>query len=188
VGVIEPRVVRGRAGIDFTLRCAVPTDAGAIIALRLEVASTSEEVLTQADEIPTDPAEQRGSIQKAAERAGDLLIVAECAGRIVGNLDLKSGARRRAAHTCELGIGIARDWRGRGVGNALFEAAMEWAASHPRVEKVHLGVFPTNAAGLALYRKFGFVEEAHRPRHGRHDDGRYVDLILMARWVKGPPA
>jgi RimJ/RimL family protein N-acetyltransferase len=64
---------------------------------------------------------------------------------------------------------------------------MEWAGAHPRIEKVCLAVFPSNTAGLSLYRKFGFAQEARRPRHGRHDDGRYVDLILMARWVKGPP-
>lgn len=185
MGILVPQVARGRAGIELIVRSAAIGDAAEMLEVRRNVALTSEEVLTQADEIPTDPAEQRGYIEKAAGTPGNLLIVAESGGRIVGILGMQSGERRRAAHTAELGISVADGWRGRGVGSALFVAGLAWAAAHPKIEKVCLGVFPTNAHGLALYRKFGFVEEGRRPRHGKHDDGRYVDLILMARWVKG---
>jgi RimJ/RimL family protein N-acetyltransferase len=185
VGSIEPRLTRGRDRVELTVRSSVPADAQEMLRVRRGVAETSEEVLTQADEICMDPAEQRTSIERARAVAGNLLLVAESGGRIVGTLGMLSGDRRRAAHTCELGISVADGWRGRGVGSALMEAALAWAAAHEKIEKVCLSVFPTNAVGLALYRKFGFVEEGRRARHGRHDDGRYVDLILMARWVKG---
>ena len=188
MAILEPQTVKARGGMDVIVRSAAPGDAVEMLAVRRNVALTSEEVLTQADELPTDPAEQLGYIEKAADADGDLLLIALVGGRIVGTLGIKSGDRRRSSHTAELGISVVDGWRGRGVGSALFGAAMAWAAAHDKIEKVCLSVFPTNGPGLALYRKFGFVEEGRRPRHGRHDDGRYVDLILMARWVKGHPA
>jgi putative acetyltransferase len=50
------------------------------------------------------------------------------------------------------------------------------------IEKVTLSVFPHNRAALALYRKFGFVEEGLLRRHSKKSYG-YEDEVVMARWV-----
>jgi RimJ/RimL family protein N-acetyltransferase len=78
----------------------------------------------------------------------------------------------------EIGMMVAADWRGRGVGSALVAAAIEWA---PRqgLHKLALSVFPHNIAAIALYRKFGFVEEGRLVRHVRRADGQLWDLIEM---------
>src|SRR5215210_4924280 len=47
---------------------------------------------------------------------------------------------------------------GRGVGSALLAAAIE-KAREDGLHKLALEVFPHNEAAIALYRKFGFVEE-----------------------------
>lgn len=78
----------------------------------------------------------------------------------------------------ELGMMVAAGWRGRGVGTALVAAAVDWARAHG-LHKLTLGVFPHNEAGLALYRKFGFVEEGLRKRHIRRSTGELWDLIEM---------
>jgi hypothetical protein len=41
----------------------------------------------------------------------------------------------------------------------MIEALLDWAAAHPVLEKVELGVFATNERARALYRRIGFVEE-----------------------------
>ncbi|MGZ4353969.1 MAG: N-acetyltransferase family protein, partial [Gaiellaceae bacterium] len=78
----------------------------------------------------------------------------------------------------EIGMMVAADRRGRGVGTALVAAAVEWARLR-RLHKLTLSVFPHNDAALALYRKFGFVEEGRRARHIRRADGELWDLIEM---------
>ena len=78
----------------------------------------------------------------------------------------------------EIGMLVAAEWRGRGVGSALVGAAVEWGRAHG-LHKLSLSVFPHNEAGIALYRKFGFVEEGRRARHMRRSSGELWDTIEM---------
>jgi RimJ/RimL family protein N-acetyltransferase len=48
-----------------------------------------------------------------------------------------------------------------------------------RLHKLTLSVFRRNEAAIALYRKFGFVEEGRRIRHIRRTNGELWDLIEM---------
>jgi RimJ/RimL family protein N-acetyltransferase len=73
---------------------------------------------------------------------------------------------------------VAADARGRGVGTALLQAAVEWARSSG-VRKLELHVFPWNEPAMRLYEKFGFEREGYRKAHYRRD-GKDVDAILMA--------
>jgi RimJ/RimL family protein N-acetyltransferase len=104
----------------------------------------------------------------------DWTLVADAAGELVGLVFLIETPFGFA----ELGMLVAAGWRGRGVGSALVAAAIELA--HERgVHKVTLGVFPHNAPAIALYRKFGFVEEGRRIKHIRRQSGELWDLIDM---------
>jgi RimJ/RimL family protein N-acetyltransferase len=78
----------------------------------------------------------------------------------------------------EIGMCVAAEWRGRGVGSALVAAVIELARERG-LHKLTLGVFPHNERGLALYRKFGFVEEGRRVKHIRRQSGELWDLIDM---------
>jgi RimJ/RimL family protein N-acetyltransferase len=101
-------------------------------------------------------------------------LVAVAGGEVVGSLVVfESGWG-----VGELGMMVAREWRGRGVGSALVAAAIDWARGRG-LHKLSLGVFPHNEAAIALYRKFGFVEEGRRIRHMRRASGELWDLIDM---------
>jgi RimJ/RimL family protein N-acetyltransferase len=78
----------------------------------------------------------------------------------------------------EIGMMVARDWRGRGVGSALVAASIEWGRAYG-LHKLTLGVFPHNEAAIGLYRKFGFEEEGRREKHIRRANGELWDLIEM---------
>jgi RimJ/RimL family protein N-acetyltransferase len=78
----------------------------------------------------------------------------------------------------EIGMMVAADWRGQGVGTALVAAAIDWARARG-LHKLTLSVFPQNEAAVALYRKFGFVEEGRRSKHIRRANGELWDLIDM---------
>jgi RimJ/RimL family protein N-acetyltransferase len=78
----------------------------------------------------------------------------------------------------ELGMCVAADRRGRGVGTALVAAAIEWSRANG-MHKLSLGVFPHNEAAIALYRKSGFVDEGLRRSHIRRANGELWDLLEM---------
>jgi len=65
-----------------------------------------------------------------------------------------------------------------GVGSALLAAAIDWARESG-LHKLNLGVFPHNTAAIALYRKFGFVEEGRQVKQYRRSSGELWDSIEM---------
>jgi RimJ/RimL family protein N-acetyltransferase len=78
----------------------------------------------------------------------------------------------------EIGMMVADGWRGSGVGTALVAAAIDQARARG-LHKLALSVFPHNGAAIALYRKFGFVEEGRLTKHIRRANGELWDLIEM---------
>ena len=118
----------------------------------------------------------------------DLLLVAEADGDVVGNAGLNPvGPAVRRRHAMHLGITVAKAWQGRGVGTRLMAALLDAADRWLGCLRVELTVFVDNEAAIALYRKFGFeIEGTHRAYALR--DGRYVDVLAMARLHPSPPS
>ena len=113
--------------------------------------------------------------ERAAKWPLDATLVAVAADEIVGVatvVDSRFGFG-------EIGMMVAADWRGRGVGTALVAAAIESARARG-LHKLTLSVFPHNRAAIALYRKVGFVDEGRRVKHLRRANGELWDLIEMA--------
>ncbi len=78
-----------------------------------------------------------------------------------------------------LGMWVLPEWRGRGGGRLLAEAALE---SRPAdVHKIELDVFTDNEAAIALYRSLGFEQEGLRRDHYRREDGSLRSALVMAR-------
>ena len=86
------------------------------------------------------------------------------------------------AHVARLGTGVAKTHRGRGIGRQLMEVTIA-RCRELGLEKIELGVYSSNAPAIALYRRFGFVEEGRRIR-SRLVDGVYDDVIAMGLFLK----
>jgi ribosomal protein S18 acetylase RimI-like enzyme len=78
----------------------------------------------------------------------------------------------------EIAMAVAHPWRGRGVGSALLTAAITWARARG-LHKLCLSVFPHNTTAIALYRKYGFVEEGRRVKQFRRTSGELWDALEM---------
>jgi RimJ/RimL family protein N-acetyltransferase len=74
-------------------------------------------------------------------------------------------------------MGIARDFRGRGIGRQLLDATMR-GAREAGLSRIDLEVFSSNANAIRLYERYGFVREGVH-RKGRIIDGRVDDVVLM---------
>ena len=99
-------------------------------------------------------------------------------GKVVGWCDVVRDERPGMTHVGRLGIGILPEYRGQKIGARLLAATVADAFQRG-ITRIELEVFATNARALALYRKFGFVEEG-RKRQARCLDGIYEDSICMA--------
>lgn len=185
---VEPRTVSTRDGTCLVVRHATREDGAAHAALLRDIHATSEHLVTRTDERDDDLAREAEKLATVEASAEGLVLVAQKAGNdrgnLVGTLEFRGHAQRRLAHVGWLAMGVRSDARGRGVGTALLTALLDWARAHPTIEKVSLGVFSTNEAGLRLYRRMGFIEEGRRVREFRLAPGVYADDVMMYRWVK----
>jgi phosphinothricin acetyltransferase len=66
------------------------------------------------------------------------------------------------------------------VGRALLDALIA-STEAAGVWTLQAGVFPENAASLALHRATGFRVVGTRERVGRSADGRWRDVLLLER-------
>jgi len=116
-------------------------------------------------------------IGKSARDPRSVFLVAEVAGVVAGNLGGSGLAFAPSAHVFELGMSVGAPYRGVGVGSALLQAALAWAAG-AGFSRVVLSAFPHNTRAIAFYERHGFTLEGRRPQQFRRD-GRYFDELLM---------
>ena len=163
---------------DFTVRPAEPGDAAALVELGRAVGNEPEGWLI-AESGWRGVADERRYLRSIRRYENAAVLVAEAEdGTVVGRLSIARDSHPASRHVADLGLLVAGPSRRRGVGTALLRAAVDWAR-RGGVRKLELHVFPHNAPALALYERFGFVQEGYRRNHYRR--GReYVDAILMA--------
>jgi len=139
---------------------------------RLPLAMLFAAVASERTGIATEPPVDVEARAAAWSLEGD--IVAEAAGMVIGSIHVSASRHGYG----EIGMAVAREWRGRGVGSALMVAAIDWARQRG-LHKLSLSVFVHNEAAIALYRKFGFVEEGRRIKHYRRASGELWDTVEM---------
>jgi RimJ/RimL family protein N-acetyltransferase len=145
-----------------------PADDGDRRALALLLAAVAEERDGIATEPPIDVEE------RAAGWRLDGTLVAVEAGEVVGSLHVEQSRFGFG----EIGMMVASDRRGCGVGTAMVAAAIEWARERG-LHKLTLSVFPHNEPAIALYRRFNFEEGGRRRKQKRRANGELLDLIEM---------
>lgn len=120
--------------------------------------------------------------KRLAEPPDGLFLLVACVdGEVVGNLGLETFPNRpRVRHAGSLGMAVHDDWQGRGVGTTLMRAALDLADNWLNLSRVELTVYTDNAAGIALYERFGFEMEGTHRRYAFRDGG-FVDAYSMAR-------
>jgi L-amino acid N-acyltransferase YncA len=112
-------------------------------------------------------------------RACRLVALAE-GGRVAGWAALSPvSARKVYAGVAEVSVYVGADFRGRGVGRALLEALVRESESEG-IWTLQAGIFPENAASVALHKACGFREVGRRERVGRLR-GRWRDTVLLER-------
>jgi putative acetyltransferase len=137
---------------------------------------------------PSEEMWQKRLTDGAAALNADVLLVAEQDGELVGHVGLNGAgahnARRR--HVMGLGISVAREAQGQGVGTALMTALCDYADRWAGVLRIELTVYTDNEVALRLYRNFGFEIEGTMRAYALRD-GEFVDTYAMARLHPNPP-
>jgi L-amino acid N-acyltransferase YncA len=109
-----------------------------------------------------------------------LRLVATDDGRVLGWAALSRVSSRPCyAGVAEVSVYVAHDAAGRGVGRTLLEALIA-RAEDAGIWTIQAGIFPENAASIALHEKCGFRVVGVRERIGQLQ-GVWRDVVLMER-------
>ncbi len=124
--------------------------------------------------------------QWSAARVGDPRLVARAADADVIGWAALSPASSRAVYRGVGAVSIYVDpaHARRGVGAALLRALIE-ASERAGFWTLEAGIFPENAASIALHERCGFELVGVRRRIGQMADGRWRDVALYERRSPG---
>jgi L-amino acid N-acyltransferase YncA len=172
----EELVVETRSGGGLEIREATLDDAPAIA--RIYNQGIEDRVATLETQLRS-PAE-RAEWLAARQPRHPVLVAVDGDGAVLGWASLNSFNPRPAYdHVAEFSVYVAREHRGRGIGDALLGALVERARALG-YHKLVLAAFPTNAPGMRLYERHGFVTVGVYHEQGMLD-GRWVDVIVMEK-------
>ena len=158
-----------------TIRLAVAEDASVLCAAEVETARTPGKLVSHPHELKVESFASK--IAEVRERGR--YIVAEKDGKPVGHAVLEPMSLMRLSHVQRLTIVVHPGFERQGVGQALMKDLVDWATGNPAVGKIELLVRASNQAAIALYRKFGFVEEGRLVKRLKFEDGTYLDDVAM---------
>lgn len=119
----------------------------------------------------------------SVEEGGRILICASVDGRLAGTVQLYLSPEANAPHRGEVfKLLVHREFRGRGIGEALMNAVEREAIKHGRT----LLLLDTVQDGAAerLYRRLGWQEIGVVPQHFVDPWGEFRSSVYMMRFLE----
>lgn len=169
---------------EYTVRPADEDDRRTVARLIRDVAAEGAIVV---DERVADAIEREDALIRLNERESRMFFVAEKESQdgadgereIIGWVHVHGFELPARDHTAELTVGVAPEYRERGVGGTLLQRGMEWADEEDCL-KVYQSLPATNEEALELLDEHGWEREATRADHYRVGDD-LVDEVQMAK-------
>ncbi len=170
---------RSKQVVPFAIRKATEADAEAIIAILEGIAS--ERIYTAVNR-PWSTDRQRQHLASLSPR--EAIHVAETEpGAVIGYqpLELWAPTLDSMSHVGQIGTFLKPEWRRRGVGEALFRRAVEFARQRDYLKFV-IQVRASNVSAQGFYRRLGFCECGRLNRQVRigaqEDDEIIMEFFL----------
>jgi len=165
--------------VNCAIRAAEQRDLSGLVDVIREVAE--EGTYIEAESV-ADLLDHEEVILRHNKVRSRMVFVACVDDEVVGWVHLDLPEMDKLAHTAVLTVGLLPTYRGHGIGSALLERGVRWAADH-EFEKLYNSVPATNEAAITFLEDRGWEVEAVREDHYRID-GEYVDEMMLAAAVQ----
>lgn len=99
--------------------------------------------------------------------------------KVIGQVSLKLNSDLAFNHIAKIDIAVDAALHTKGMGSMLLESAIEYASDWLPIRKLTTVVGSKNKAGLALFKKFNFVQEGELKQQ-LHQQGKYADVCILS--------
>lgn len=175
------RTVTTKSGKQVIVRYPRLSDAKALMEYINPFVDEDEFLMINQHKTLADEQAYLDDIQKKMQAAEAVYLFAGYDGKIIGTCDVRQD-EAKSDHVGMLGISIAKDFRGDGLGKILMEEITVQAKDHLGVQVIRLTCFVNNQRALRLYEKLGFQEYGRLPKGIRYK-GTPTDRVYMYKEV-----
>ena len=173
-----------RSSSTVTFRLATAADVKNNLAL-INALSLEDTFITFSGELQTIAEETTyyDAYLKAHAAGDSVKVVAYVGQELVGTADIERSfyGKKRTRHVGRLGIALAAQWRGQGIGEELITHTIQLAQSHiPDLRMIVLTAYGANTRAISLYKKLGFTEYGRVPGVILYR-GEYMDEVIMSK-------
>ena len=163
--------------MDYTIRNLTSKDIYEFMALTKYIDAETDFL----GSAPTDARPSHMQIISSIKSGRQIIMVAATKNGLIGHIGAfwRRGQGSRLKHCMNVGLGVAKDFWGMGVGNALMDAVEE-KAKNLGVVRMELEVMQHNAAAIALYQKRGYLIEGTKQKSIKIGT-ELINELLMAK-------
>ena len=168
-----------KSGKHCHIRNGIESDGQAVVDCYNLTHGETDFLLSYPEENSYNPEKEGIFLKRKTESENEVELVAEIDGKIVGTAGIEAvGAKYKVRHRAELGISVAKEFWGLGIGRALIAACIEcaWSAGYIQLE---LNVVAENERAISLYKAFGFSEYGRNPKGFNSRTAGFQELVYM---------
>lgn len=168
---------------NIIFRNPIVEDAKNIVDFYNFVGGETSYLSFEKDEYPNTVECQIEDIKALEGNPTNTMLLALDGEKIVGIATISSSHKIKSRHEGELGIVVAKDYHGRGIGSELIKRLIDWAKGNGVTTRIKLDTRADNVKAVSLYLKFGFVVEGCL-KNSTLLNGEYYDLYVMGMMIK----
>ncbi len=166
-------------GKECCLRNGTESDGQAVLDNFNLTHEETDYLLSYPDENSFDVEQESRFLEKKSESKNAIEIIALVDNVVVGTAGIDAaGEKYKVRHRAEFGMGIAKEFWGLGIGQALMAACIECAKAAGYIQ-LELEVVSENVRALSMYKKAGFVEYGRNPKGFNSRRTGFQEVIYM---------
>lgn len=165
--------------LEIIIREAIPSDAKDIITFSEQTGAETDFLTYGPEGLEMSEAFEEMYLEGLLEKENAIMLIATINNEeLIGIASVGANDKPKTRHVGEVGISVAKEFWGYGLGTALMEEIEIWAKESGVIRRLELTVHAGNERAISLYEKMGYQKEGVMPRV-MYIDGEFVDGIMM---------
>ncbi|GKU27031.1 GNAT family N-acetyltransferase [Clostridium folliculivorans] len=164
---------------EIVIREAKKEDAKSIIDFYNVVGGETDFLSFGKNEFIRDLKDYENYLESVYKEENSIIFLATIEDEIIGIASINSNQKARTKHVGVLGIVVAKDFCGLGLGSKIIEHLIKWAKENKVTKKISLVTREDNSNAIKLYEKFGFEVEGIL-KADNYINGVYYNTLMMS--------